>query len=169
MKISCSRRLASAIVFPALLVVSSVGCTVFRPAPNVNSQPLDPETAAKLSMSTGEGQTQEEPQITVAIKPEFGRRKNVTLPLEEGMALQDVLQRTRVTRRFRDMKLTVMRVTPQSNGVRVPLQAEYDSAKNRVGILHDMTLYPGDHIVIIEENRTRDDEALGSLFGAARR
>ena len=135
---------------------------------NVNSRPLEPGELAEYQqkLATGEIEaTPEQPSVKVSIKGKFSRTKKLTLPLEDGMTLQDVLTETKVTRRYRDMEINVMRVTPQSNGMAVPLQAEYDTVHNRVGVLHDMALYPGDHIMIVEEVSSPLDDMLGSVTG----
>ena len=160
-------RLALAALLGCFLVLSSTGCALTSRG-NVNSRPLEPGELAeyhqKLTVADEAG-TPEQPSVKVSIKSQFGRKKTLNLPLEQGMTLQNVLTETKVTRRFRDMEINVMRVTPLSNGVAVPLQAEYDPAGNRVGVLHDMTLYPGDHIMIVEDTTSPIDKALGSVLG----
>ena len=148
-------------------MLSSTGCALTSRG-NVNSRPLEPGELAEYRQklaAADEASSPEQPTVKVSIKGRFGRKKTLNLPLEEGMTLQNVLTETRVTRRFRDMKINVMRVTPLSNGVAVPLQAEYDPVGNRVGVLHDMTLYPGDHVMIVEETKSSLEEALGGLLG----
>lgn len=158
-------RLAASLFVALLVAVSATGCAIVSRG-NPNSKPLDPADAAKLTHDPADASnTTVQPTVTVSIKPEFGRRKSVTLPLEYGMTLQDVLQKTKVTRRFHNMEINVMRVTPQSNGQRVPLKAEYDTAHNRVGVLHDMALHPGDHIMIVETTTSSIEDALARLTG----
>ncbi len=162
-------RLAGACLLASLLAMSSTGCAVFNRGNLMDSKPLDPDQAAALTQDPADNtNTTVQPTVTVSIKPEFGRRKSLTLPLEYGMTLQNAVADTKVTRRFRDMEINVMRVTPQSRGQRVPLQAEYDTVKNRVGILHDMTLHPGDHIVIVETSTSPIDDVIGRLTGRKR-
>ena len=161
-------RLASASLLVSLLAISSTGCTVLSRG-NLNSKPLDADQAAALTQDPADNtNTTVQPTVTVSIKPEFGRCKTVTLPLDYGMTLQNALLETKVTRRFRDMDINVMRVTPQSRGQRVPLQADYDTVKNRVGILHDMTLHPGDHIMIVETSTSPIDDAISRFTGKRR-
>ena len=160
-----SRRLTLAILFGCTLVLSSTGCTLMSRG-NVNSRPLEPGELAEYQQRQQEAEADaapDGPMIKVSTKGQFSRRKTETLPLEPGMTLQDVLEETRVTRRFRHMEINVMRVTPHSNGMAVPLQAEYDSVKNRVGVLHDMALYPGDHVMIVEEVKSPFDELIGGM------
>lgn len=139
---------------------------------NVNSRPMEPGELADYQQklaSAEEVSSPEQPSVKVSIKGQFSRTKTVNLPMEHGMTLQNVLAETKVTRRFRDMEINVMRVTPQSQGVAVPLQAEYDAVNNRVGVLHDMTLYPGDHVMIVEVTKSPLEEALGGVLGQRRR
>ena len=139
---------------------------------NVNSRPMEPGELAEYQQqlaSEEEISSPEQPSVKVSIKGQLTRTKTLDLPMEQGMTLQNVLTETKVTRRFRDMDINVMRVTPHSNGVAVPLQAEYDSVRNRVGVLHDMTLYPGDHVMIVEVTKSPLEEALGGVLGPRRR
>ena len=143
------QRLTSLGLLALAVVISASGCTMLGRG-NLNSKPLTPEELAETGHAPIEMPGAGEPTVKVSIKSQFGRKTSEEMPLEYGMTLQDVLAATKVTRRFGDMKINVMRVTPQSKGQLVPLQARYDTSKNRVGILHDMTLHPGDHIMIVE-------------------
>ena len=82
------------------------------------------------------------------------------------MTVQHVLKGAKLTRRFRDMDIKVMRVTPQSGGRPVPLNVEYDRAKNRVPVLYDMVLLPGDQVVVVENNNTALDNAINGALGS---
>jgi len=156
-------RLTAALLLASFLLFFSSGCALLGRG-NINSRPLKPGEIAELRATPAEAEASAA-TVKVSIKSEFGRRKSEELPLEQGMTLQDVLVETGVTRRFRDMKINVMRITPQSKGQPVPLQAEYDPTRNCVGVLHDMTLYPGDHVMIVEDLSTPFDEMLGRLTG----
>ena len=152
---------SAAVVFFLAAAAMLSGCTTLRHG-NVNSRPMDAEEVAAV---TGASNSAHEPSITVSTQNQYGKRKSVQLPLEQGMTLQDALVETKVTRKFRDMDINVVRVTPYSKGQRVPLKAEYDPAKNRVGILHDMALHPGDHVMIVESDKSPLDEALSRFTG----
>ena len=166
---STHQRLAVSLLFAVALAASSTGCSLMSRG-NVNSRPLEPGELADFQQRAVEEETvnPNEQTIKVSIKGQFSRKKTIELPLEHGMTLQNVLTETKVTRRFRDMDINVMRVTPHSKGAAVPLQAEYDSARNRVGVLHDMTLYPGDHIMIVENTKSPLEEALGGFMNQRR-
>ena len=167
MPVSAHGRCAIASLFAFALIASSTGCALMSRG-NVNSRPLEPDELAEYQQRLAKNEEAallDEPSVKVSIKGQFSRKKTLTLPLKHGMTLQDVLTETKVTRRFRDMEINVMRVTPLSNGVAVPLQAEYDTAGNRVGVLHDMTLHPGDHVMIVEDTTSPLDQALGSFLG----
>ena len=102
----------------------------------------------------------------MSIRPETSRAKRISLPFEPGMTVQNAVDAAKLPRQFKKMKINVMRVTPQSNGQRVPLRAEYDAVARRVSILHDMTLHPGDHIMVEEDTSSQVSQLLGSLSGA---
>lgn len=106
------------------------------------------------------------PTVAMSIQAEGGKPKLKTLPLEEGMTIQTALEKTNLTRRFRNMEIKVLRVTPQSNGQPVPLQVQYDPAKNSVDILHDMALHPGDKIIVVEDSSNPLNKTLARFTGA---
>jgi hypothetical protein len=169
-----------AVRFAALMLVASLtGCTatiggygILNPAPGLVADPQQDPEQWNLKSDSGESEPAAaappaaEPVVVLTVKPQWGRTKHYTLPLTQGMSVQTALESQRLPRRFRNMDINVVRVTPYSNGHRVPLRAEYDTVKNRVGILHDMLLLPGDHVLVEENNKTQFDEMLGGLLGA---
>lgn len=103
--------------------------------------------------------------VQVVLKSTSGKTKQTTLPLTAGMSVQTALEQTGAIRKFTDMDIKVYRITPQSKGAVVPLQAEYDPAKNRVPILHDMALHPGDKVLVSENENSQIDLMIGKLTG----
>jgi hypothetical protein len=65
------------------------------------------------------------------------------------------------------MEIKVYRVTPYSKGAVVPLQADYDPAKNCVPILNDMALHAGDMVLVEENDNSQIDLMIAKLSGNA--
>jgi hypothetical protein len=105
--------------------------------------------------------------VQVTLKPKDGKPKQKTLPFTPGMSVQSALEQTAATRKFTDMEIKVYRVTPYSKGMPVPLQSDYDPSKNRVPILNDMSLHPGDMVLIEENDNSQLDLMLAKLTGNA--
>lgn len=105
--------------------------------------------------------------ISMTIRPEVGRTEQLKLPLTPGMTVQSALEQAELPGKFKDMEIKVYRVTPLSQGQAVPLQAEYDHLHDRVGILHDMVLHPGDHIAVVEQNPRYLHDLMTTLTGNA--
>jgi hypothetical protein len=113
------------------------------------------------------GEAAAAPTVDITLKPKIGRPKQKTLPLTPGMSVQDALAQTSAIRKFTDMEIKVYRVTPLSKGVPVPLQAQYDPAKNRVPPLHDMALHAGDKILVVENDNSQIDLLIQKVTGNA--
>jgi len=105
--------------------------------------------------------------VQVVLKTENDKTKQYTLPLTPQMSLQNALEQTGAIRKFKDMEIKVYRVTPQSKGQVVPLQAEYDAAKNCVPVLHDMALHDGDKVLLQEVDESQIELMLQRLTGNA--
>lgn len=125
-----------------------------------------PHHDAALKVAEGEAGV---PQATVQVvlKTKHDKTKQYTLPLTEQMSLQNALEQTGAIRKFKDMDIKVYRVTPQSKGQVVPMQAEYDPAKNCVPVLHDMALHADDKVLLQEVDQSQMDLLLQKLTGNA--
>lgn len=160
--------LLSLVAFLAAAVCFSSGCTLARPSADkleaaaaLADRPVEPHAPQDARADAG--------QATVVIRPERGRAEQHIVTAAEGMTVQSLLDQYKLARRFNNMQIKVMRVTPYSKGQIVPLAAEYDPVKNQIGVLHDMTILPGDQVVIVEDNVRRVDMLMGAMLGASRR
>jgi hypothetical protein len=82
------------------------------------------------------------------------------IPLQGVTHVQDVLEQTNLTRRFRRMKVHVVRTI----GDRMAkLDANYEHQAGRIDPLYDYALHPGDHLVVVEDTSTVLDDMLNNL------
>ena len=154
------RRLLAVCGLSLLAAVSFSGCTSLLGLSGIHHTPVNPATTAQAEVA-------EQATVKVTLKSTSGKTKQSMLPLSAGMSVQSVVEKTGAARKFTDMEIKVYRVTPLSKGQPVPLQAEYDPAKNCVPILNDMALHPGDLVLIEENDNSQLDLMLAKLTGNA--
>lgn len=78
--------------------------------------------------------------------------------------LQDALDKSGASKKLKRMELYLLRTPPQG-GPRQRLTAEYDAADKRVKWESDYAVYPGDHIVAIEDTSSEFDDMISQLLG----
>jgi len=88
-------------------------------------------------------------------KPKFQQ-----FPLQQGMCIQDALEQSGLTRRFRRMDVKLVRSTAEGSA---KLDSKYDHKANRVDPLYDYALYNGDHLIVIEDTSTVLDDLVNAL------
>jgi hypothetical protein len=139
-----------------LAAVCFSGCSSFM---NVMAPPV---AATAVAEDQSAAQT-----VLVTLKPKNGRIKQKTIPYTEGMSVQTALEQSGAIRKFTDMDIKVYRVTPLSKGQAVPLQSDYDPSKNRVPVLNDLALHPGDKVLLEENNNSQLDIMIANITGNA--
>jgi hypothetical protein len=91
-------------------------------------------------------------------KPEVGQ-----VTLRDAMHIQDVLEQTELVKRFRRMDLHVLRVHGDQ---RQKMESKYRHEDGHVDLLYDYLLYPGDHLVVVEDTSNIIDDMLGTVSGS---
>ncbi len=111
----------------AVLLLS--GCSVMDIG-GKQTLPL-PEAAAMAAPGPGAS-------ITMEIRPAGRKPEMVQLQLDNGATIQQALEKAGLVKRFRRMKIEVMRVTGEQ---RAKLDAKYDHTKAQVNPLYDYALH----------------------------
>lgn len=146
-----------------LLVPLGSGCTALQTGSSLGMQSHPMGDSAE-----GEA-TAQVATISLEVRP-AGRRdpEMQQLPLSEAMHVQDLLEQTGLTRRFRRMELELIRPT---GGDMARMRVVYRHQTGRVEPLFDYALRPGDHLVVTEDTSTVLDDMLQSLnpLASARR
>jgi hypothetical protein len=152
------------LVSTALLACSS-GCTIIgreeglslefpngaEPAAEQPSE-LPEQAAAPVGAATA--------SITIEVRPDGKRAEINQIPLNGAPRIQEVLEQTKLVKRFRRMDIVLMRV---GGDERHKLDSRYDHSKGWVNPLYDYQLHPGDHLVVTEDTSNVFDDVLGSL------
>ena len=100
--------------------------------------------------------------ITVEIRPAGKKAEMRQMPLTNGMRIQEALEQLGLVKRFRRMRILVMRA---ASGQRHKLEVKYDHTAHAVDPLYDYALHPGDHLVVIQDTATFIDDMLQNLTG----
>lgn len=141
----------------SMTVLLLSGCSVMDVGKN-SSLPL-PESAALAPSPAA--------TITMEIRAAGKKPEMTQVQLENGVTVQQMLEKMKLVKRFRRMNIEVMRVTDQQ---RAKLDVKYDHSKAHVNPLYDYALYPGDHLIVAEDTSTAIDDMFRSLsksFGGA--
>ena len=134
------------------LVAAGSGCAALHANPS-----MDLTDASVVPASEGGTKTA---AISLEVRASRGRPETQQLPLQGAMHVQDVLEQTNLTRRFRRMEIHVMRPIDDTLA---RLDIRYEHQAGRVDPLYDYALHPGDHLVVIEDTSTILTDMLDSL------
>lgn len=104
------------------------------------------------------------PHYTVEIRRAGHTTQFVRIPHAGDTHLQNVLEKSGATKKIRKMELYVLRTPPQG-GPRQRLTAMYDVGDRRVAWESDYAVYPGDHVVVIEDTSTDFDNLMSKFLG----
>ena len=108
----------------------------------------------------------EKPAVTQSFLLElhnsFGRPNVKQMPFNEGLTVQDVLDKSGA--KHRDMEIDVIRKLSGS-GQDLKMPVVYDSSKKRVKYEQNYAIYANDRVIIRPKNGGPFDKALGTLSG----
>ncbi len=150
----------------ALLCSSCIaisGCNIF--APNMGSE--FPDGIASIEQFREEQKLPENTYV-VEVRTNGKDPVRVVAPWENGMVLQDMVDATNMSRRFRRFDVEIERRT--SKGLqRLPMRNAYDHSEKRMDPAHDYAIHPGDMIIVTEDTTSALSDMLGaSPLGAAK-
>jgi len=140
-----------------LMLPGASGCTALMLSPGkLVSADRSPEQAS----AEPEG-----PFYTVDIQPENKPAKSYQFPLtEEGVYVNDVLQKSGAVKRFGRVKLELWRPSPAGAVGYIKLDIPYDRKSRAVPNAYNYALYAGDRLLLIEDSSTVLDDILESAL-----
>jgi hypothetical protein len=135
-----------------------IGCaTMAVPATGVQQLAVDDAPAQVLPGSPPWG------VVTVEMRKGSSSKSDIRqVPLQDPMFVQQALQASGVTKRFRGMNIQLIRVVGDD---RQKMDSKYDRGKGSVEPAYDYALRPGDHLIVTEDNTTSLDMMFRSLAG----
>ena len=98
--------------------------------------------------------------FTLEVHALNGKTKMHRLPLRGPTYAQQVLEQTKLTGKFRDMQIQMMR---GAGNDRHKMDMEYSPSKKKLNPLHDYLLRPGDHLIIMERSNSKLDQLMDSF------
>ncbi len=120
-----------------------------------------------LPLPTGaDASTAPAPTITMEIRASGEKPEIEQVQLDNGSTVQQMLEKTKLVKKFRRMDIEVLRVTGDQ---RAKLDVKYDHTRAHVNPLYDYALFPGDHVIVQEVTKTAFDDMLESVADPLRR
>ena len=93
------------------------------------------------------------------------RPQTVEVPLSEKTCVQDVLDASRATSKFRNLDVVVLRPTPKASEPLLKLACRFDRRKRRIGWESDYAVLPGDRVIVREDTSGGLDKIMTSMLG----
>lgn len=101
----------------------------------------------------------ETPSYTVELRGLNKKTTEVTAALPRSITVQQALEQSKATKKFKRMQVAVARKSVETGQVEY-FKVPFDKNKGSVDILHDYALQPGDRVVVIEDNGSMITDAL---------
>jgi len=147
------RSLRIAVGSIAILVLS--GCAV-----------IDTGNEALTLPANADGTAASAPAITMEIRASGKKPEIKPFQLEDGITVQQMLEKAKLVKKFRRMDIEILRVAADQ---RAKLVVKYDHTEAQVRPEYDYALYPGDHVIVQEVTKTAFDDMLESVADPLRR
>ena len=132
----------------ALTILFQTGCTLLAPS---QSRPLPNQVEKDF-----------EGKSYVVILTKGSKKTRHQMPWKDGMFLQDVIDGTRVRRRFNHMLVEIKR--PRKDGVQtIPLKAKYEFRNKRLSNETNYAVHPGDFVMITDDSKSALDQLVDGV------
>lgn len=133
----------------AVALLAPVGCSTMRPSAESDAQ----AHAAAGSV----------PQCTIDVRAAGKSPQVGTVDIGEDATVQQVLDKSRVMKKFTRMKLELYRKLPSGDWHKMVV--EYDRSSKKVDAMHDYHVRPGDRLVVMEDTSDIFDDMMNSTLG----
>jgi hypothetical protein len=140
-----------------LLVVACCGCTAM---PNVASLAFVGADKTEDTSSISTAAT-----CTVELRSRTRRPTTIQVPLAPTTRVQDVLDASRASSRFRNLDVVIVRPTPNASEPTLKLACRFDRRTRRIGLESDYNVLPGDRVIVREDTSGGLDKVMGSMLG----
>ncbi|MCA9150954.1 MAG: hypothetical protein KDA92_16695 [Planctomycetales bacterium] len=138
-----------------LLSAFSTGCA-HLPAGSAFPQWMSRDTAEKPLDS----------QTTCSVEFRGGSKdKTISVPVTSETRVQDVLEVSRATSKFRNLDVYILRATPQGPERALKMACRFDRKERRIGFESDYAVLPGDRVIVSEDHSSRFDQIMSSVVG----
>ena len=166
------RRVAVVFMLGTLILCQS-GCLSLQSFIQADKPQLDTShlRAAGYSIPPGgmpmyveEENTTGEPQVFLEIRGGEKQRhlEKLPLPMDKPVFVEDLVRQARLNEQLGQLSISIMRKT--AGGPPIRLQVRTDSEGKAESIGSNYALQPGDHLVILEDNRSSLERFLESQF-----
>jgi hypothetical protein len=105
---------------------------------------------------------------TVELRTRTRRPQTLEVPLSDQTRVQDVLDASRATSKFRNLDVFILRPTPQASEPMLKLGCRFDHKARRIVLETDYAVLPGDRVVVREDTSVGVEKLVGMLLGSGR-
>ena len=127
--------------------------------------PLNSSLPAVATDAEAEGTTVAPATCAVEMRSRLRRGATVEVPLSEDTRVQDVLDASRATSKFRHLDVAILRPTPNASEPVLKLACRFDGKTRRIGWESDYAVLPGDRVLVREDTSEGLDKVIGSALG----
>lgn len=135
----------------ALTILAGTGCqSVFK-------SPLGPSTPMAAQNTSGDSQT-----YSVEVHSHWSNPATTREPFSGPVPLQKIVEKSGLSRRNRNLDITVVRVS-KNTGQLVRMKAKYDPSRRAVEPQYDYDVLANDHVIIKPDNSSPLDDMVKPL------
>jgi hypothetical protein len=87
------------------------------------------------------------------------------VPISAETRVQDVLDASRATSKFRNLDVVIMRPTSHASEPMLKMPCRFDRHRRRIGWETDYAVLPDDRLIVREDTTSPLDRVMGSLLG----
>jgi hypothetical protein len=105
---------------------------------------------------------------TVELRTRTRRPQTLDVPLSDQTRVQNVLDASRATSKFRNLDVFILRPTPQASEPMLKLGCRFDRKARRIALETDYAVLPGDRVVVREDTSVGVEKFVSMLLGSGR-
>jgi hypothetical protein len=114
---------------------------------------------------TGNDDSASPAHCTVEIRSTTRRAKEIEVPLAADSRVQDVLDASQASTKFRHLDVYILRPTQHPTEPALKMVCPFDRKNRRISWQSDYAVLPGDRIVVSEARVNPMEQMLGGLIG----
>lgn len=139
------------------LMLSGMGCSTLSIS---DALPMLGGDRTELSESPEQRAT-----CTVEMRLSAGRTKSVEVPLTAESRVQDVLDASQATKKFRNLEVFIMRRTNHASQPVLRMDCNFDRKKRQISWESDYAVIHGDRIIVREDRSDPFQKIVTSVLG----
>ena len=104
----------------------------------------------------------------VQIRKSANKSEEIVVPITPESRVQDVLTESGAIKKFGNMKIFIVRQSPKNPTQKIRLQADFDPKERQVTMHTDYGVFPGDRIIVGQDDTNAIDRFISRVMPAVR-